>query len=250
MDISVVIPAYNEEKRLPGTLPHLWRALNRRFGNFEIIIVDDGSSDKTADYAARFAEEYPEVRVISYGSNRGKGFAVRTGMLAAKGKYVLFSDADLSTPLREVRKLIRALEQGAGVAIGSRALQESKIVEYQPFYRVLMGKTFNKIVRFLAVRGIADTQCGFKCFRRESAREIFSQCRIDGFGFDVEVLFVAGKKGIKISEVGVLWRNDTESKVDPIHHSLQMLKEILLVRWYGMIGCYGRAEAWRTSIES
>jgi len=250
IDISVVVPAYNEETRLQETLPLLCRVLKRRFGRFEIIIVDDGSSDKTADYASCFAEQHPQVGVVSYSSNRGKGFAVRTGMLAARGKYVLFSDADLSTPILEIRKLIRALEEGADVAIGSRARQESKIVECQPFYRIFMGKTFNKIVRLLAVRGIADTQCGFKCFRREVAQEIFSRCRIDGFGFDVEVLFVAGKKGMTVREVGVMWRNSPESKVDPIQHSLQMLKEILFVRWYSMVGYYGPAEVWRTSIES
>lgn len=248
--ISVVVPAYNEEGRLAETLPRLWRGLKRRFETFEVIVVDDGSSDRTVDVVENFALDHPEVRALSYDENRGKGYAVRTGMLSARGKYLLFSDADLSTPLREVGKLLRALEAGADVAIGSRARQDSKIAEYQPLYRVLMGKTFNKIVRTLAVRGFADTQCGFKCFRRDSAREIFSRCRIDGFGFDVEVLYIALERGLTVSEVGVLWRNSPESKVDPIRHSLQMLKELLLVRWNGLAGHYGAAGVCRTKIES
>lgn len=249
-EISVVIPAYNEDLRLESTLPHLWRSLKRRFAIFEIIVVDDGSSDGTAGIVSKFSEGHPEVRLIRYEMNRGKGHAVRTGVLAAKFDYVLFSDADLSTPIREVRKLLTVLSEGYDVAIGSRAIGESKILECQPVYRILMGKTFNKIVRLLTVRGINDTQCGFKCFKRSVARSIFENCRIDGFSFDVELLFVARQKGMKIKEVGVLWRNNPLSKVNPVIHSLEMLKDLVLIRLYGLCGCYGRESALRTRIET
>lgn len=239
IEISVVVPAYNEEKRLPSTLPHLWKSLRRRFNHFEIIVVDDGSTDKTSELVSQFSDKYSEVKLISYENNKGKGYAVRTGVLAARGHYVLFSDADLSTPLREIRKLLKALSEGHDVAIGSRATHEARIVKYQPFYRVLLGKTFNKLVQLFTVRGISDTQCGFKCFRRNAALEIFGCCRIDGFSFDVEALFVARHKGFKIAEIGVLWRNNPLSKVNPVFHSMQMLRDLFVIRFFSMTGCYG-----------
>lgn len=238
VEISVVVPAYNEEKRLETTLPHLYKSLKRRFFDFEIIVVDDGSVDGTADVVSRFAAKHAGVRLIRYEKNRGKGFAVRTGVLAGQGNYVLFCDADLSTPMREVRKLLGALAEGCDIAIGSRAIRGSRILKYQPFYRVLLGKTFNKFVQLFALPGIFDTQCGFKCFRRQVARDIFSRCRIDGFSFDVEVLYVARKTGFRVREVGVLWRNDPRSTVHPIRHSLQMLKELFAIRLYGLLGRY------------
>jgi dolichyl-phosphate beta-glucosyltransferase len=239
LEISVVIPAYNEEKRLDSTLPHLWRSLKRRFNKFEIIVVDDGSTDRTPQLVLECSREYSEVRLIRYENNRGKGYAVRTGILAASGRYVLFSDADLSTPVREIRKLLKSLSEGYDVAIGSRATREARIVKYQPFYRVLLGKTFNKMVQAFTVRGISDTQCGFKCFRRNAAREIFGCCRIDGFSFDVEALFVARHKGFKIAEIGVLWRNNPLSKVNPVIHSMQMLRDLFIIRFFGVTGSYG-----------
>jgi dolichyl-phosphate beta-glucosyltransferase len=250
VEISVVVPAYNEEERLITTLPHLWRSLARRFASFEILVVDDGSRDGTSMIVSRFAEDNPQVRLIGYQTNRGKGCAVRTGILEAAGKLVLFSDADLSTPFREVSKLIRAIEEGCDVAIGSRAHGESRIIECQPIYRILMGKIFNKIVRVLAVRGINDTQCGFKCFTRRAALEIFGLCRIDGFSFDVEALAVARLRELKIKEVGVLWRNDARSTVHPVKHSLQMLRDLLRIRLYEVLGYYGRSAILRTSIET
>lgn len=250
VEISVIVPAYNEEKRLQSTLPHLWRSLKRRFNNFEILIVDDGSKDKTSALISRFSDEYPEVRLIRYENNRGKGHAVRTGVLAARGHYVLFSDADLSTPVMEVRKLLKALSEGYDVAIGSRAIREARIVKYQPFYRVLLGKTFNKLVQLFTVRGISDTQCGFKCFKQRVARDIFSHCCIDGFSFDVEVLYVARKRGFKVREVGVIWRNDPHSTVHPFRHSLQMLKDLFAIRWYGLLGRYNGLEAMGSKVEA
>jgi dolichyl-phosphate beta-glucosyltransferase len=250
VDISVVVPAYNEEARLTATLPILWKGLGRRFSTFEVIVVDDGSQDRTAQVAESFGLAHPEVRVIRCAMNRGKGHAVRQGMLAARGEVLLFSDADLSTPVREVRKLLQALEEGCDIAIGSRAVGDAKILKYQPIYRVLLGKTFNKIVRLLGVRGFRDTQCGFKCFRRQAAMEIFRLARINGFSFDVEVLFLAGRLGLTVREVGVLWKNSPASKVHPVFHSLQMLKELLLLRIFLILGFYGRQSPLRTRIEA
>ena len=227
LEISVVVPAYNEEARLRATLPRLYKALKIRFRAFEVIVVDDGSTDDTSGVVERFSREHPEVRLMRYEPNRGKGRAVRTGMLAAGGKYILMSDADLSTPVREVRKLLAAIEEGYDIAIGSRAVKDSRILEHQPFHRVLLGKTFNKIVRLLLVRGIADTQCGFKLFTEASARRIFPQCRLDGFSFDVEVLYRARTLGLSVKEVGVIWINSPESKVSPLPHSIEILRDLL-----------------------
>lgn len=247
--ISVIIPAFNEETRLNSTLGSIWRALRRRFEDFEIIVVDDGSTDGTAAVVTEFALTHPRVFLLTYPVNRGKGYAVRRGVLASRGQYVLFSDADQSTPLREVRKLLDALESH-DVAIGSRAIRASRIIEYQPLYRILMGKCFNKMVQLLAVPGIKDTQCGFKCFRGPLARHLFSLCRINGFGFDVEVLYVARSQGLRIGEVGVLWRNSKESKVHPVRHSMQMLRDLLRIRFYGLFGHYSLSGALRVSTEA
>lgn len=237
--ISVVVPAFNEEVRLKSSLPHLHRALKRRFENFEIIVVDDGSRDGTSALVRQFIEAHPAVRLVVSEKNYGKGHAVRCGVMAARGRYILFSDADLSTPVREVAKLIKLLEEGADVAIGSRAHRDTRILKRQPLYRTLMGKTFNLIVRFLGIGEFRDTQCGFKCFKRHAAREIFFNLYIDGFCLDVELLYVAKRKGFKVREVGVLWRNNAMSKVHPIFSSLQMLRELFLIRLYAFWGYYG-----------
>lgn len=232
LEISVVVPAYNEEKRIAVSLPVIWNALAARFSRFEILVVDDGSSDSTSEKVMEFGDSgHPEVRVIRYGTNRGKGYAVRTGMLAAQGEIVLFSDADLSTPIEELDKLKKVLDEGYDLAIGSRALVDSTIELRQPFYRVLMGKTFNKIVQMLALPGVWDSQCGFKMFKRAAAKRLFCSSRIDGFSFDVEILFLARKMGFVYREVGVKWVNSLESKVNPIFHSFQMLKDLISIRW-------------------
>lgn len=250
VEISVVIPAFNEEIRLTATLPRLWKSLKNRFSTFEIIVVDDGSRDRTAEIVSRFGLCHPETRLVSYERNRGKGHAVKTGILEAVGEYILFCDADLSTPIRELKKLLGALREGSDVAIGSRASQDSKILKCQPLYRVLMGKTFNKIVWILGVPGLKDTQCGFKCFPRQVAREIFSRSCIEGFSFDVEILYIARRLGLKIAEVGVLWRNSPMSKVHPVKHSLQMLRDLLLIRLFGALGRYEGSGALRTRMET
>ena len=248
--LSVVIPAYNEDQRLGITLPHLIRDVNRRFLDYEIIVVDDGSSDETASIVKDAIRCNENIRLIRYKHNMGKGYAVRTGVLAARKDYVLFCDADLSTPFREVRKLIKAIDAGSDVAIGSRAIKETRILKRQPLYRVLLGKTFNKLVKILAVSGINDTQCGFKCFKAAIAIDIFRDCQINGFSFDVEMLHIARKRGFSIKEVGVLWKNDTQSKVHPVYHSFQMLKDLLVIRGFELLGYYGRGEGLRKRTEA
>lgn len=248
--LSVVVPAFNEENRLSETLPVLWKEAGKLFQTFEIIVVDDGSTDKTAEIVVAFGERNPGVRLIRYEKNRGKGYAVRTGVLAAAGDLILFSDADLSTPFGEVVSLLAALDAGADVAIGSRAQKTTRILKRQPFYRILMGKTFNKVVQFLATPGLYDTQCGFKLFPRAAAVDLFSDCRIDGFGFDVEVLFLARKRGMLIREVGVRWENSPESKVHPVVDSLRMLRELAIIRQNAFMGRYGDFPAKRTRTDA
>ncbi len=248
--LSIVVPAYNEEDRLKITLPHLCRDAQRRFLDYEIIVVDDGSSDGTARIVKETVAVNEKVRLISYKDNMGKGHAVRTGVLAARKDYILFCDADLSTPFREVKKLLKGMDEGYDIAIGSRARQESRILKRQPIYRVLMGKTFNKIVKIFAISGINDTQCGFKCFKASIAKDIFRDCQINGFSFDVEMLYIAQKRGFSVKEIGVLWKNNALSKVHPIYHSLQMLKDLLIIRSYALLGYYGRGVGLRNSTEA
>ncbi|MEN6511287.1 MAG: dolichyl-phosphate beta-glucosyltransferase [Chloroherpetonaceae bacterium] len=227
MEISIVIPAYNEEERLPTTLRTIIDYFENLSKDYEIIVVDDGSQDKTAEIAQHFN---PRVKVIKLSKNLGKGAAVREGISHAQGDFILFSDADLSTPITEFHKLQESLENGSHIAIGSRAIDSSLIKVHQPFYREFMGKTFNKIVRALVLRGIHDTQCGFKMFKKSVAKQIFSLAKIDGFGFDVEILYLAHKMNFKIAEIPVEWRNDTKSKISPVYDSLKMFFEILKIR--------------------
>jgi len=212
-DLTVVIPAYNEETRLPASLEALAAWLSRRAEplSTEILVVDDGSADRTAARAAETGRRLGlAVRVLVHEKNRGKGAAVRTGALAAEGKQVLVSDADFSTPIGEWEKLAAAR---APVAIGSRAIDESLVKERQPFYRVAMGKLFNLVVRFAAVPGIRDTQCGFKLFSRDAAQAVFSRATVDRFAWDVEALLLARKLGYAIAEVPVLWFDSPDSRV-------------------------------------
>lgn len=248
--ISVVVPAYNEEKRLQVSLPLLWSEMGIQNPRFEILVIDDGSTDGTADVVMEFMRQHEGVRLIRYQQNRGKGYAVRTGVLASKGETVLFCDADLSTPVSEIGKLKQVISEGGDIAIGSRAVADTIIVKRQPFYRILMGKTFNKIVQVLATPGISDTQCGFKLFTRAAAINVFSDSRIDGFGFDVEILFLARKRGLSITEVGVKWLNSPDSRVHPIMDSARMLKELLVIRRNAMLGHYGVFSKCRTKIEA
>lgn len=225
--ISIVIPAYNEEKRLPDTLKKIVVYLASKKYDYELIIVDDGSKDNTASIPHNYD---PNIKVIKLEKNMGKGAAVRTGMLAATGDIILFTDADSSTPIYEIEKLIPFIEQGYDIVIGSRALDNSQIKIHQPFYREMMGKTFNKIVQFFVIKGISDTQCGFKLLKKNAAQKIFSNALVNGFSFDVEMLFLAQKFHLKIKEIPVEWYNDNQSKVNPIFDSINMFIEILKIK--------------------
>ena len=213
--LSIVIPAYNEEKRLPQTLRQVldWLALGA-FSFREVIVVDDGSRDGTARVVEEFAKASACLRLVKDPGNRGKGYAVRHGMLEAKGEWILYTDADLSTPITEIEKLCRAAsEKGAKVAIGSRALDRSLVEVHQPALRELSGRAFNLVMRAVTGLPFRDTQCGFKLFRADAAREIFSRQKQEGFSFDVEDLLIAKKLGLRAVEVPVRWANVEGTKV-------------------------------------
>lgn len=225
--LSVVIPAFNEAQRIGPTLQTVTAWLAANVADYELLVVDDGSSDGTV----RVAREFDGVRVIENGRNRGKGYSVANGVRQSAKRWILFSDADLSTPIADLLGLAAAAsETGAELAIGSRALADSDIVEHQPWYREAMGRTFNKIVQVVAVPGIRDTQCGFKLFRADVAKELFAQTTIEGFAFDVEVLFLARRHGYRIVEVPVTWENDDRTRVHAVYDSLRMLRDVINVR--------------------
>jgi dolichyl-phosphate beta-glucosyltransferase len=231
--LSIVIPCYNEEQRLPRTIERIQRYMDGKGISYELILVDDGSADGTRLIMDSAAERHDAVRVEALPQNRGKGRALAVGVEAAKGEEILLTDADLSTPIEELDKLQAALNNGAGVAIASRALRDSRVEVSQPIYRVVMGKTFNLIVQAVLLPGIWDTQCGFKLFRGEVAHRAFAHLSTDGFGYDPEVLFHARKQGVKIAEVPVVWRNSAPTKVSAVSSSLDMLKHVLRVRFRG-----------------
>ena len=210
VQLSVVIPAFNEEKRLPGTLAAMLPFLRGRGESFEILVVDDGSADRTADVAR---EAGPEVRVVQNPGNRGKGYSVRNGMLSARGEWRLMSDADLSTPIEELDTLKAALAQGGEIAIASRAVSGANLEKRQSRMRESSGRLFNLFVRLLHLPGIKDTQCGFKLFSAAAAEAAFRDSHLDGFAFDVEALVLARRAGFGIREVAVTWRNDEQSRV-------------------------------------
>ncbi len=235
--ISLIVPAYNEQSRLPSTLEKMRAFLRRQPFTYEVLVVDDGSADRTVEVVEAAMPEFPQLRVLRE-PHGGKGRAVRQGMLAAKGRYVMFCDADLSMPVEEVSKFPEALEDGRHqIAIASREVAGAKRIG-EPWHRHMMGRVFNLIVRLLAVPGLQDTQCGFKCFTREAAQEIFRRQVIDGWGFDVEVLYIARKMGIGITEVPIHWYYSPSSRVDPIRDTIRMFNEVLLVRAHDRRGIY------------
>ncbi len=234
MSVSVIIPAYNEAARLPMTLRATAEYFAARPEPFEVLVVDDGSTDGTASFVSEFAQAHPEwtVQCLDYGGNRGKGFAVRYGMLRASGDRRLFCDADLATPAEEYEVVLAAMErEGAQIGIGSRPLRKSHLMVHQPWYREWLGRSFNKAVRLLAVPGIADTQCGFKLFTAEAATDVFSRCRLDGFAFDSETLYIARRLGYTIAEVPIRWSHKDGSKVSMVRDGLRMLRDLSLIRW-------------------
>ncbi len=231
--LSVVVPAYNEEGRLPQTVARIEEYLDAKHADYELILVDDGSVDATRAVMDAAAKNHASVRVEVLPHNRGKGRALAVGVEAARGETILVTDADLSTPIEELEKLQAALDRGAGVAIGSRALRQSRVEISQPLYRVLMGKGFNLIVQAVLLPGIWDTQCGFKLFRADVAHSVFAGLVTDGFGYDPEVLYRARRQGVKIAEVPVVWRNSAPTKVSPIKSSLDMLGHVIRLRLRG-----------------
>jgi dolichyl-phosphate beta-glucosyltransferase len=228
MQISVVIPAYEEAARLGASLERVLAYLEARGDDFEVLVVDDGSRDATAAAAEAFAAR--GVRVLRLPENRGKGAALRTGVLASRGRRVLLTDADLSTPIADLERLEPHLA-AAPVVIGSRAVDGSELELRQPLYRELMGKTFNKLVQLLALRGLSDTQCGFKLLDGELARDLFADLTVDRFAYDVELLWLARRRGHRVAEVGVRWSNSPQSRVSPLRDSLQMLGDLVTMRW-------------------
>jgi len=236
--LSVVVPAHNEAARLGATLQAMHKYLQDQGYRYEIVVVDDVSRDATGEVARSFQAAAPILRVLRRDANPGKGAAVQAGMLAARGRYVLFSDADNSTPIDQTAKLLAALEAGHDIAIGSRALPDSNLVVRQPWYREGMGRIFNLLVRLVALRQFVDTQCGFKCFRQEVSRELFSHQTVPGWAFDVEVLFMALRRGYRVAEIPVTWINSRESRVSPVRSSLQMLRDLLGLRWKQLCGRY------------
>ena len=225
--ISIIIPAYNEENRICKTIEKISEFINHK--EHEIIVVNDGSNDKTIEFVNQL--NLDNLKIVNNPGNKGKGYAVRNGMLHAQGDLLLYSDADLSTPIEELDKFIPFIEQGYDIVIGSRAMKESNIKKHQPMYREAMGKVFNKIVQAVIIRGINDTQCGFKLFTKESANRIFNLQRLDRFSFDVELLFLAKKFGFRIKEVPVTWINDEETKVSSVKDSVKMFVDLMKLRW-------------------
>jgi dolichyl-phosphate beta-glucosyltransferase len=230
--ISIIIPAYNEERRIGESLLTINYYLARTDLDYEIIVVDDGSTDDTKQIVTCYYPEITNFKIISYAINKGKGYALRQGVLASMGEIVLLTDADLSTPIEELSHMLDLLSSSEfDVVIGSRALKTSMIIKKQPWWRQGMGKIFNRIVKLLVLDGFNDTQCGFKIFSGEAARSLFKDARIDRFAYDVEILALAIRKGFKILEVPVKWINSAASKVNPISDSLQMLYDLVNIRW-------------------
>lgn len=228
MDLSIVIPAYNESRRLGPTLRRVVDYLRQKNVPYEVLVVDDGSSDNTSEVARQYEAE--GVRVLRQEVNRGKGAVLKVGVLASRGKEVLLVDADLSTPIEDLEKLQPRLTD-AQVVLGSRAVEDSDIQKHQPFYREMMGRTFNLIVQVMGVRGLRDTQCGFKLLQGDVARRLFSELQIERFAYDVELVWLARRHGYRVVEVGVRWADSPSSKVNPLTDSVRMFWDVMALRW-------------------
>jgi dolichyl-phosphate beta-glucosyltransferase len=233
--LSIVVPAYNEAGRIRDTLVMLCRFKALKPYPIELIVVDDGSTDQTVETLS----EFPAIRLVRNDRNHGKGFTVRHGVLEAGGEYVLFTDADLSTPIEEVDKLLSALQSsGADAAIGSRALQRELIGIHQPWFRDMAGRFFNLLVRVFTGLRLHDTQCGFKLFKRSSTRGAFERMRVEGFGFDPELLFLIERQGGRVVEVPVRWNDNPATKVRFLRDSTRMFLDLIALRWRDFLGRY------------
>ncbi len=237
--VSIVIPAFNEGERLAPTLERVLSFVQQHAWKAEIVVVDDGSRDQTADIARAYARTSAGiVRLLQNPGNRGKGYSVRNGMLHATGEILLFTDADLSSPIEEASKLIQAIEADADIAIGSRWARSELQTQRQSLARQFLGRVFNGLLRVLLRLDFKDTQCGFKAFRRTAAEAVFPLQLIEGWGFDPEILFLAQRMGFKVTEVPVRWGHDDRTRINPLVDGAHMLAEMMRIRWYSLTGRY------------
>jgi glycosyltransferase involved in cell wall biosynthesis len=237
---SIVIPAYNEQARIPAALDAVVSCIRAHGWSAEVIVVNDGSTDSTAQVVRDFARANPEVRLLENPGNRGKGYSVRAGMLGARGEVVMFTDADLSAPIEEAERLFAAIAQGADIAIGSRWLERDRQTQRQPLYRQFFGRCFNSVTRMVMQLPFVDTQCGFKAFTQAAAQTVFQLQTIERWGFDPEILFIAIKRGLRVKEVAVSWAHDDRSRVSYLKDGLKMLQELALVRCNAFLGRYDK----------
>jgi len=235
---SIVIPAYNEGERIGNTLHRVLHYADERKWSVEVLVVNDGSRDSTVDIVQQYAKQNPCLRLIENPGNRGKGFSVRNGMLHAQGKILLFTDADLSSPIQEADKLFAAIQGGADVAIGSRWLNAQLQSRRQPLHRQVFGRVFNLMLRLVLGLRFKDTQCGFKAFTRTAAQAIFPLQNIERWGFDPEVLYLAQRFHFKIAEVPVVWAHREGTQIHPLRDGIRMLGEVMRIRWNAMSGKY------------
>lgn len=239
---SIVIPAYNESARLATTLEKVLSYVHRQAWDAEVIVVNDGSRDNTADIVRAFAAKDPCLRLVENPGNHGKGYSVRNGMLHSSGRIVLFSDADLSSPIEEAPKLLQALADGADIAIGSRWLRAETQIQRQPLLRQVLGRVFNLLLRITLGLQFKDTQCGFKAFKRSAVQKIFPLQKIERWGFDPEILFLARKFGFRVQEVPVAWGHSGGTRIHPILDGSRMFMEMLHIRWNDLAGKYESAK--------
>ena len=235
---SIVIPAYNEGARISATLEKVLTFCNQQEWDAEVIVVDDGSTDNTSAIVEEFAARHPNLHLVENPGNRGKGYSVRNGMLHANGDLILFSDADLSSPIEECDKLFEAIDKGADVAIGSRWVRTELQVQRQPLHRRIFGRAFNLALRAVLGLRFKDTQCGFKAFTRRASHSIFPLQHIERWGFDPEILFLAQRFGLHVEEVPVQWAHREGTHISPLRDGMRMLSEMLRVRWYALSGKY------------
>jgi glycosyltransferase involved in cell wall biosynthesis len=235
---SIILPAYSESARIAATLDKILAYTSQRHWNVEVIVVNDGSTDGTADIVRQYAAQHAQLRLLENPGNRGKGYSVRNGMLHARGDILLFSDADLSSPIEEADKLFAAISQGADVAIGSRWLDPAMQIQKQPLYRQLFGRIFNLALRLILNLQFKDTQCGFKAFTRRSAQTIFPLQKIERWGFDPEILYLARKFDFSVREVPVAWSHREGTRINPLSDGIRMFGEMLRIRWYSWRGLY------------
>ncbi|MFH1825508.1 MAG: dolichyl-phosphate beta-glucosyltransferase [Candidatus Firestonebacteria bacterium] len=229
-DLTIVIPAYNEEERIGQAINIIENYLSKERFKFEIIVVNDGSYDLTSKVVEELSSKYKNIKLINNKVNSGKGYSVKCGMLVGDGQYVLFADADMSTPISEIQNMLKFFEQGYDVVIGSRRIRGSKIKLYQPILRRFLGWLFHVVRRIFYLWEIKDTQCGFKCFKKEVIKPIFSKQTINGFVFDVEILFIAKNLGYKIKEVPVVWTDNIKSTLNPFKHLKEVIKDLIRIK--------------------